>query len=143
MHVAGILDIKGRDVVTVSPGRSLSEAVQLLAEKGIGTVVVTEGDDRILGILSERDIVRAVAKAGAAALEQPVAEYMTRSVKTCSHNDVLNSIMERMTQGRFRHLPVVENDRLVGIISIGDVVKSRLSQLEAEAGAMRDYIASA
>ncbi|BCJ91287.1 inosine-5-monophosphate dehydrogenase [Terrihabitans soli] len=143
MHVAAILDIKGRDVVTLDPDKTLADAARLLAKRSIGTVVVTAGDDIILGILSERDIVRAVATLGAGALEAPVSAHMTRSVKTCAGPDALRSIMERMTAGRFRHMPVIERGRLVGIISIGDVVKSRLGELEAEASAMRDYIASA
>jgi CBS domain-containing protein len=143
MHVAAILDIKGREVVTLEPDKTLHDAARLLAKRGIGTVVVTAGDDVILGILSERDIVRAVATLGAAALEAPISAHMTRSVKTCVSADVLRSLMERMTVGRFRHMPVVERGRLVGIISIGDVVKHRLGELEAETSAMRDYIASA
>lgn len=143
MHVAAILDIKGRDVVTLEPDRTLADAARLLAKRGIGTVVVTAGDDIILGILSERDIVRAVATLGAGALEAAISAHMTRTVKTCAGDDALRSIMERMTAGRFRHMPVVESGRLVGIISIGDVVKTRLGELEAEASAMRDYIASA
>jgi CBS domain-containing protein len=143
MHVAAILDIKGREVVTLEPDKTLADAARLLAKRGIGTVVVTAGDDVILGILSERDIVRAVATLGAGALEAPISAHMTRAVKTCAGADALRSIMERMTAGRFRHMPVIERGRLVGIISIGDVVKSRLGELEAEASAMRDYIASA
>jgi CBS domain-containing protein len=143
MHVATILEVKGRDVVTLEPDRTLAEAARLLAKRHIGTVVVTAGDDVILGILSERDIVRAVAELGAGALDAPVSAHMTRAVKTCADVDALRSIMERMTAGRFRHMPVVDRGRLVGIISIGDVVKTRLGELEAEASAMRDYIASA
>jgi CBS domain-containing protein len=143
MHVATILEIKGRDVVTLEPDRTLGDAARLLAKRAIGTVVITAGDDVILGILSERDIVRAVAELGAGALEAPVSAHMTRAVKTCADADALRSIMERMTAGRFRHMPVVDRGRLVGIISIGDVVKTRLGELEAEASAMRDYIASA
>jgi CBS domain-containing protein len=143
MHVAAILDIKGRDVVTLQPDQTLAEAARTLAKRGIGTVVVTAGDDIILGILSERDIVRAVATLGAGALEAPISAHMTRTVKTIVKADPLRSIMERMTAGRFRHMPVVENGRLCGIISIGDVVKFRLGELEAEASAMREYIASA
>lgn len=143
MHVSTILNIKGRDVVTLEPDQTLAEASRVLAKRGIGTVVVTAGDDVILGILSERDIVRAVAELGAGALESPISAHMTRAVKTCADADALRSIMERMTAGRFRHMPVVDRGRLVGIISIGDVVKNRLGELEAEASAMRDYIASA
>jgi CBS domain-containing protein len=143
MHVAAILDVKGTSVVTLEPEITLCEAARLLAKRGIGTVVVTAGDDVMLGILSERDIVRAVATLGAGALDAPISAHMTKSVKTTTRQELIRSIMERMTQGRFRHMPVVENDRLVGIISIGDVVKFRLAEIEAEASAMRDYIASA
>jgi CBS domain-containing protein len=143
MHVAKILEVKGVEVVTLTPDASLTDATQLLAKKRIGTVVVTAGDDRILGILSERDIVRAVAAHGAGALDSKVSSYMTSEVKTTSREEPLHSIAERMTAGRFRHMPVVADGRLVGIVSIGDVVKLRLEQMEAEASAMREYIASA
>jgi len=143
MHVAEILDVKGHDVVTLKPGDTLAHAAHVLSTRGIGSVVITSGDDIILGILSERDIVRAVANLGAAALEAPISAHMTKAVKTVVKSDRVRSLMERMTEGRFRHMPVVENGRLCGIISIGDVVKSRLGELEAEASAMREYIASA
>lgn len=143
MHVAAVLDVKGRNVIRIEPDKTLADAARLLEKRGIGTVVVTAGDDAILGILSERDIVRAVAQLGPTALNAPVSAHMTRTVKTCSGGDTLRSIMERMTDGRFRHMPVVDSGRLAGIISIGDVVKFRLGELEAEASAMRDYIASA
>ncbi len=143
MHVAEILDTKGYSVVTLKPNNTLADAAHLLVDRGIGTVVVTSGDDIILGILSERDIVRAVSKLGASALDAQISEHMTKAVKTVVKSDRVRSLMERMTEGRFRHMPVVENGRLCGIISIGDVVKSRLGELEAEASAMRDYIASA
>ena len=109
----------------------------------IGAVVVAGSDGKVLGILSERDIVRALSARGNAALETPVAEVMTRKVVTCSLQDKLVDLMQRMTEGKFRHFPVVEDGRLVGIISIGDVVKSRLEQMEQESNALRDYIRSA
>ena len=143
MHVASILTIKGKDVISITPERTLADATRLLERHGIGTLVVTQGDNVILGILSERDIVRALARSGAAVLDQPISEHMTKTVKTCVRGDTLRSIMERMTEGRFRHMPVVEEGRIAGIISIGDVVKFRLGELEAEASAMREYIASA
>ena len=143
MHVAAILDIKGRDVVTVSTEKTLADAARVLESHGIGTVVVTDDGRTVLGILSERDIVRAIARLGSSALKKPVSQHMTEAVKTCVKDDTLRSIMERMTSGRFRHMPVVESGRLAGIISIGDVVKFRLGELENEASAMRDYIASA
>jgi CBS domain-containing protein len=143
MHVAAVLEIKGRHVVSLEPDKTLADAARLLEKNGIGTVVITAGDDIILGILSERDIVRAVARQGASALEAPISQYMTKAVKTCACGDTLRSIMERMTAGRFRHMPILDSGRCIGIISIGDVVKFRLGELEAEASAMRDYIASA
>ncbi len=142
MHVASILDIKGHDVVTLAPGKTLSDAARTLESRGIGTVVVTDGNT-VLGILSERDIVRAIARLGVSALSAPISEHMTKSVKTCARADTLHSLMERMTEGRFRHMPVIEAGQLAGIVSIGDVVKFRLGELEYEASAMREYIASA
>jgi CBS domain-containing protein len=143
MYVSTILDEKGRDVVTLRPNSTLAEASRILADHRIGTVVVTETDSGILGILSERDIVRAVATLGAAALDAPVSSYMTTDVQTTRSEERIRSIMEQMTRGRFRHIPVVEGGQMIGIISIGDVVKQRLAEIEAEASAMRDYIASA
>ncbi len=143
MQVSAILESKGAEVVTLRPDSTLADAARLLAKRKIGAAVITAGDDLILGILSERDIVRAVAELGAGALEAPLSAHMTKTVKTATRSDALRGVMEKMTQGRFRHMPVVENGRMVGIISIGDVVKWRLAQIEAEASAMRDYIASA
>lgn len=143
MYVSTILDEKGRDVVTVRPQSTLGEVSRILAEHRIGTVVVTADDNVILGILSERDIVRAVATLGAVALDAPVSAHMTAEVQTTRSEELIRSIMEQMTQGRFRHIPVVEGGQMIGIISIGDVVKQRLAEIEAEASAMRDYIASA
>ncbi len=143
MTVRAILSRKGSDVVTTDPNATLSEAVQLLAARRIGAVVVTGADRRIVGILSERDIVRALAEKGAKALDTPIAEAMTRKVTTCGIGDTVSEIMERMTLGKFRHVPVVEQGRLAGIISIGDVVKSRVHQMEEESAALRDYIRTA
>ena len=100
-------------------------------------------DRRIVGILSERDIVRALAERGAAALDEPVSQMMTRKVSTCTESETVSSIMERMTDGKFRHVPVVDQGRLVGIVSIGDVVKHRLQEMERDSAAMRDYILTA
>ena len=143
MTVQAILSRKGRDVVTIAPTANLSEAVKLLAEKRIGAVVVTGADDRVAGILSERDIVRALGERGAGALGDNVAAVMTRKVTTCAEADTISVIMERMTIGKFRHLPVVEQGHLVGVISIGDVVKSRVEEIEGESAALREYIATA
>jgi CBS domain-containing protein len=143
MTVAAILSDKGRDVVTTSATISVGEAIHLLAERRIGALVVVERNDRIVGIISERDIVRLMAKQGADALREPVDSIMTRSVMTCSENETIDSVMSRMTRGRFRHLPVAAGGRLTGIVSIGDVVKARIEQVEREAEEMRAYIATA
>jgi CBS domain-containing protein len=143
MTVGIILAAKGREVATIEPGTTLKSAVALLAEKRIGAVLVLGADNRIVGILSERDIVRAVAESGAAALDEPVSRSMTRKVSTCTEGETIPSLMERMTEGKFRHLPVVEQGRLVGIVSIGDVVKHRLRDMERDSAAMRDYILTA
>lgn len=143
MTVKSILDEKGRDVVTLGPDVTLADAIGLLAEKRIGAVVVTDGDGRILGILSERDIVRTIGQAGAGALGLRVSEAMTAKVTTCRETHTVNHVMEVMTRGRFRHLPVERNGRLDGIVSIGDVVKRRIEMVEREADQIREYIATA
>jgi CBS domain-containing protein len=143
MTVSIILAGKGRDVVTIDPNASLAAAVEVLAEKRIGAVVIVGADRRIVGILSERDIVRALAEQGRKALDEPVSAAMTRKVSTCHERETISSIMERMTRGKFRHVPVVDQGRLAGIVSIGDVVKHRLSEVEHDSAAMRDYILTA
>jgi CBS domain-containing protein len=143
MTVSTILADKGRDVVTIEPGANLADAVQLLTEKRIGAALILGADHRVVGIISERDIVRALAERGAAVLAEPVSQIMTRKVETCSENEPISNIMERMTEGKFRHVPVVAEGRLVGIVSIGDVVKHRVQQMERESAEMRDYILSA
>lgn len=140
MTVGTILSAKGRNVVTIDPGASLAKAAKLLTEKRIGALLILGADHRIVGILSERDIVRAVAQRGAAALDDLVSTAMTRDVITCKETEMIASIMDRMTAGRFRHLPVVDQGRLVGMISIGDVVKYRVHDMEREAAQMREYI---
>lgn len=143
MTVRSILDAKGRDVVTIAPERTLAEAAKVLTEKRIGAVVVMRDDGQIVGILSERDIVCAVGKRGGAALEERVASAMTTKVRSCREHDTIDRIMEIMTKDRFRHVPVEEEGRLVGIISIGDVVKRRIEDVEREAEEIRTYIATA
>jgi len=143
MTVKAILSRKGSDVVTIAPTVSLTDAVKLLAERRIGAVVVTGPDKRVAGILSERDIVRSVAERGHAALDDNVGSVMTRKVTTCTEADTIAVIMERMTDGKFRHLPVVDQGKLVGVISIGDVVKWRVEEIEGESAALREYIATA
>ena len=143
MTVSIILASKGREVVTIEPSASLASAVGLLVEKRIGAVLILGADRRVVGILSERDIVRALAERGAGALEEPVSQAMTRKVSTCNENETVSNIMERMTEGRSRHVPVVDQGQLVGIISIGDVVKHRLQVIERDSAAMHDYILTA
>jgi CBS domain-containing protein len=133
----------GGDIITIEPTADLAAASKLLAKHRIGAVVILGAGDRLAGILSERDIVRALSDQGAAALGLPVGQVMTRNVATCSEDDSVASIMERMTAGKFRHVPVVSNGRLTGLISIGDVVKHRVEEIERESEAMRDYIRSA
>jgi CBS domain-containing protein len=128
------------DVVTTEPSADLAAAAKVLAERRIGAVVVLGADHRIVGILSDRDIVQALAQHGPTALQKTVGQFMTRDVKTCSENDTIESLMGRMTAGKFRHMPVVEQGKLVGIVSIGDVVKNRVEEIEREAAALRDYI---
>ncbi|MET0941402.1 MAG: CBS domain-containing protein [Mesorhizobium sp.] len=143
MTVKAILELKGHDVVTLGPNERLSDAIRILTERRIGALVITNGDRKIVGILSERDIVRALAKAGATALDHPVREAMTAKVKICNEHHTVNEVMEIMTVGRFRHLPVEKDGMLDGIISIGDVVKRRIEDVEREAEEIRAYIATA
>jgi len=143
MTVKAILSRKGNDVITIEPTVTLSAAVKVLADHRIGAVVVVGADRQVAGILSERDIVRALAQRGPGALEESVGQVMTRRVVTCSESDTVVEIMERMTQGKFRHLPVVERGRLAGLVSIGDIVKHRLEEMEHESNALREYILTA
>ncbi|MGJ3262480.1 MAG: CBS domain-containing protein [Salinarimonas sp.] len=141
MTVRQVLAEKGDVVVTLAPECSLAEAAHLLAERRIGAVVVSADGGHVDGILSERDIVRAVAREGAAALDARVDSYMTREVVTCAREVAIDDLMQTMTQGKFRHVPVIEDGRLVGIVSIGDVVKRRVAAIEAEARMLKEYIA--
>ena len=143
MTVKAILAAKGSEVSTIDPTANLATAAKLLAELRIGALVVTGPDRRVIGIVSERDIVKKLAAHGSAALELPLTEVMTRKVIICSAADTISSIMDQMTQGRSRHLPVVEQGKLIGIVSIGDVVKSRLEAMGREQSALRDYIQTA
>ena len=142
MTVRAILDSKGHHIVSVDPDIKLSEAVKILSERRIGAVLVIK-NQRIEGILSERDIVRVLGERGASALEEPVGNVMTRKVVNCREAGTVAAIMERMTSGKFRHLPVIEGERIVGLISIGDVVKWRVMEFEREQEALRDYIKTA
>ena len=143
MIVARILAAKGRDVVTTEPQRTLAEAATLLTVRKIGAAVVTDTQGYILGMLSERDILRAVGSGGAAALRDTVSRHMTAEVLTTYENETIDRTMEKMTNRRCRHLPVVEDGKIAGIVSIGDVVKYRLEELEHEHRAMREYITTA
>src|SRR5215472_3584457 len=143
MHVKNILSAKGSNVVSIEPTATLETAVRTLTEHKIGALLVLGPDRRVVGILSERDIVRVLAQQGASGLAQPLSQVMTRKVVTCSPSETIGVIMERMTAGKFRHVPVIEQDQVVGIVSIGDVVKYRLQEMEHESAALRDYIQSA
>ena len=143
MTVKHIWAAKGRNVVTIEPSRTLGDAARLLDEKRIGAVVVSDADHAVLGIFSERDIVKAIARGGAAALDEPVSRHMTTKVITCTGRSAISELMELMTAEKFRHVPIVEDGRLNGIVSIGDIVKHRLAEIEAEHRALREYIATA
>ena len=143
MNVEQLLGGKGHDVISVQPHRTLAEAIRTLSEKRIGAVVVMGADGALVGILSERDIIRALGELGGAALESAVSRSMTSKVVTCRPQTSVDELMEIMTTGRFRHVPVVDDGRVAGIVSIGDVVKHRVAAIEAESKAMRDYIAMA
>jgi CBS domain-containing protein len=140
MTVGSILKTKGSNVVTLQPGTRLGEAARLLHQHRIGAVLVMGPGARILGILSERDVVAALATAGVPALDCPINDFMTADVRTCRASDSIERVMELMTKGRFRHLPVVEDGQLLGIVSIGDVVKRRIDDTEHEAEALKRYI---
>ncbi len=142
MFVADILREKGGEVISVGPEDSALSAARMLSKRGVGSVLVRAADGEILGILSERDLTRGLAREAGAVLHCRVRELMTADVVTCMPADTLHSVMERMTHGRFRHLPVVDGGRLIGIVSIGDIVKHRLAELAGEAEALKSYITS-
>ncbi|MEE9590537.1 MAG: CBS domain-containing protein [Hyphomicrobiaceae bacterium] len=142
MNVAAILKDKGEGVFTMRPENTLLEVATELASRKIGSVVVTEMGGSIAGIISERDVVRVLAERGPEQLSAPVEQAMTKSVVTCTLSDTIDELMAEMTARRFRHLPVVDDGQLIGIVSIGDVVKQRIAEAEMEAEAMRAYIAT-
>ena len=142
MNVAAILKLKGRDVLTAPPSTKLLAIARLLGEHKIGCIVVVDGDGSVSGIVSERDIVQELARAGTTAMDAPVEACMTKSVVSCREADTTDQLMGEMTAHRFRHMPVVERGRLVGLVSIGDVVRMRIAEAEMEAAAMREYIAT-
>ncbi len=143
MHVTAILNDKGRSVECAAPDHTVMDVARRLSARRIGAIVVTAADGSVAGIISERDIIRVLGSHGVEAMQWPVADVMTRRVVSCREHDTIDQLMELMTEHRFRHLPVVEKGRLVGLVSIGDVVKRRVAEVESEAIAMRDYIAHA
>ena len=140
MKVETMLAAKGDKVVTARPDATVASIIRMLKLEGIGALVVSEDGEKILGIISERDVVRALVDHGGEVLKVRVAELMTRSVKTCTPDANIKDVMAEMTRSRVRHLPVVRDGKLSGIISIGDVVKNRLDELETETSVLRDYI---
>lgn len=142
MTVAWILKEKGRGVVSVLSETQVNEAVALLDQHRIGAIVVVDQQHRVLGILSERDVVRILAKRGVSALAEPVSDHMTHPVSTCSEHHSIDWVMNEMTNHRFRHIPITEGERLMGIVSIGNVVKLKLSLAESEAAQMRQYFSA-
>ncbi|GAA4556659.1 CBS domain-containing protein [Pseudonocardia xishanensis] len=143
MKIADILDSKGRTVHTILPWATVNDAVRRLEQHGVGALVVCDADRRIVGIVSERDLIRELAQRGPALLDLRIEEVMTRKVATASLGEPLETAMARMTGGRYRHLPVLDGGRLVGMVSIGDLVKARLRDMELQTGILRDmYIAA-
>jgi CBS domain-containing protein len=142
MTIARILAAKGRDVVTTQPHRTLAEVAEILVAKNIGAVVVADDQGSVLGILSERDIVRAVANRGTTLFNDAVSVHMTTDVITTTEDESVYAAMEKMTNERSRHLPVIRDEKLVGVVSIGDMVKHQLAECQYEHKAMREYIAT-
>lgn len=143
MQVRHILQEKGHEVIAITPDATLADAARLLAERRIGAVIVKGDEKTLAGILSERDLVRAIAAEGASVVDCAVTAYMTRSVTTCVESDTVEDLMEMMTRRRFRHVPVLDDSHaLCGLISIGDVVKSRIAETVNEANSLREYISA-
>ncbi len=140
MKVESILEAKGRDILTIPSDAKVAEAARMLKEHRIGALVVSDDGSTAAGILSERDIVHAMVDHGAAVQDLPVSDLMTREVVTCAPDDAIVDLMTQMTERRIRHLPVVEGGVLCGMVSIGDVVKNRIAEVETEASAMREFI---
>ena len=140
MFVSDILAQKGGLVYTVTPGTSIAQLSQQLSTRRIGSVLVLDGEGSVAGIVSERDLVRALASHGAKAMELEARQVMTRDVVTCDPDDSIDQVMQTMTSGRFRHLPVVRHGELLGLVSIGDVVKARLEETKQETEALKAYI---
>jgi CBS domain-containing protein len=140
MNVAAILKLKGRPVVTTTADKSMLDVAKLLVQHGIGCIVILGDDDKVIGIVSERDLMRAIGQAGPKVLNEPVSDFMTKTVVTAREADTSDQLMSEMTLHRFRHMPVVERGRLLGLVSIGDLVKIHVADAEFESGAMRQYI---
>ncbi len=143
MFVRQILNNKGDNIVSIAPSAKIADVAAVMSKERIGAIVVLDVDERIVGIVSERDISRGLAEHGAALLDMRADRIMTQDVVTCSPEDGIDGLMRKMTTGRFRHLPVMDKAKMVGIVSIGDIVKHRLEELEAEASLLQDYIAGA
>ncbi len=143
MHVSDILKSKGSSVITTGPDETVAATARLLNVKRIGAIVVCDTAGAVAGIISERDIIHAIAVNGERALDMPVREVMTREVMSCGADDTISAIMKTMTKRRVRHLPVIEDGALKGMVSIGDVVKHRLEETEMEARVLRDYVLAA
>ncbi len=142
MTVGSILSVKGEDVVTATPDQTAAGLCALLTKHRIGAVVILDSARKIVGIISERDIVRAIGQQGSEILNRPVADFMTKDVVTASRNDTIDTVMGRMSQARFRHMPIAEDGELAGIVSIGDVVKAKIAAAQEESEAMRSYISA-
>jgi CBS domain-containing protein len=142
MKVEQILQAKGADIFAVGPDDKITDAVALLNDKNIGAVIVRDGKGDVVGILSERDIVRRLGARGGDALSMKVSECMTSNVFTCSVDASVDELMAKMTEKRIRHLPVTKDNQIVGVVSIGDVVKRKIEQAEQEAAALKEYIAN-
>lgn len=142
MHVSNLLATKGSDVATISQERSVEDALAVLKQRGIGALVVTGPTPPLVGIFSERDVVRALASLGGAALSASVADLMSKNVNVCTQETTVTELMSLMTAKRIRHVPVVDGSQLVGMVSIGDVVKARLDELEHEKKELLDYVSS-
>ncbi len=140
MNVAAILNTKGRSVVTAKPETTILEIAEKLTSQKIGAVVIMGSEGKVAGIFSERDITRSLAEHGPEALKQPASKLMTTEVITCEPSVTIDDMMETMTKGRFRHVPVIEDGALVGLVSIGDVVKHHIAEVELEVSAMRFYL---
>jgi CBS domain-containing protein len=139
MNVAAILKQKGGGVFTTTNDKSMLDIAKLLAQHGIGCIVIVGDDDKIAGIVSERDLMRAISQGGAEVLTEPVSNFMTKTVVTAGETDTISQLMSEMTIRQFRHMPVVERDRLIGLVSIGDLVKFQIAESEMETAATREY----